>query len=343
MCYVKKLSQDRLLYNYNMKLSVVIPIYNAERYIEDCIISLFGQTLQNIEYIFVNDSSSDNSIEILKAQLENYPHRKEQTIIINNHTNMGPSGSRNKGLDLCSGDYVAFCDADDYISKDAYQEMLDLAVSKQADIISCGVLLDDHGEELELLYRDDFVYSLSKQISFTELEGVLYSSLWNRIINVDFIRRNNIRFNESLRMWDDLYVSFQLRYFCKSHVILNRPLYRYNRNSTSITSENARVKYLSQIRCAKLIEQFLLDKKDKSYNRVLSFIKFHSKDLMLEMGDVRQWRSTFSETHKNILSFIGFYGPIRIIRYCVVIVGGHVGWKLLSLYSHIKHNLKKEW
>jgi len=99
----------------NLKLvSVIVPIYNVEGYIEKCVRTLFEQTYQNIEYIFVDDCSPDNSVNILEIVLEEYPDRKNQVHIVRHEINKGSASSRNTGLDLVNGEYIMFADSDDY-------------------------------------------------------------------------------------------------------------------------------------------------------------------------------------------------------------------------------------
>ena len=98
------------------KVSIIIPIYKAEDFIEECAISLFSQTYENIEYLFVNDCTPDNSIEILKETLNHFPKRQNQVKIITQKHNQGQAAARNKALDVFSGDFVAFVDSDDYLT-----------------------------------------------------------------------------------------------------------------------------------------------------------------------------------------------------------------------------------
>ena len=93
------------------KISVIVPVYNAERYIANCLRSLFEQTLDDIEYIFVDDASTDSSILIIRSILELYPLRQDHVVIIRNSVNKGPSYSRNRALEVCTGEYIAFCDS----------------------------------------------------------------------------------------------------------------------------------------------------------------------------------------------------------------------------------------
>lgn len=98
------------------KVSIIIPIYKAEDFIEECAISLFSQTYENIEYLFVNDCTPDNSIEILKETLNHFPKRQNQVKVITQNRNQGQAAARNKALDTFTGDFVAFVDSDDYLT-----------------------------------------------------------------------------------------------------------------------------------------------------------------------------------------------------------------------------------
>lgn len=108
--------------NNCMRISICVPIYGTEKYIERCARSLFEQTYQDIEYIFVNDCTRDNSIEVLNRVLNEYPQRRSQTTILSHDTNSGLAGARLTGLKHAHGDYVWFVDSDDYVEKDAVEK-----------------------------------------------------------------------------------------------------------------------------------------------------------------------------------------------------------------------------
>ena len=102
------------------KVSVIVPVYNAGRYIERCLRSLFEQTLDSIEYIFVDDCSPDDSMDILKRVLDEYPERKDDVKILTHQVNTGQSGARRDGMRIASGEYMIHCDADDWVDTDSY-------------------------------------------------------------------------------------------------------------------------------------------------------------------------------------------------------------------------------
>ena len=105
------------------KVSVIVPIYNVEKYIERCLRSLFEQTLDDIEYIFVNDCTPDNSMIILEKILKEYPHRIKQVKIINHEQNQGQAGARTSGMKAMTGEYMIHCDPDDWVELDMYEIM----------------------------------------------------------------------------------------------------------------------------------------------------------------------------------------------------------------------------
>ena len=119
------------------KVSVIIPVYGVEQYIERCAISLFEQTLDDIEYIFVNDCTRDRSIEVLTSVIERYPNRKSQVKIIEMPQNSGQAAVRKRGLEIASGEYIIHCDSDDWIDLTMYEKMYKTAVDQNCDIVIC--------------------------------------------------------------------------------------------------------------------------------------------------------------------------------------------------------------
>lgn len=124
--------------NNSCKVSILVPIYGTEKYIERCTRSLFEQTYSNIEFVFVNDCTPDRSVEILKSILEKYPQQKSNTKIISHDKNRGVATARNTLLDNATGDYVMWVDSDDYIDKNAVKILIQKVVQTNADIICLG-------------------------------------------------------------------------------------------------------------------------------------------------------------------------------------------------------------
>ena len=123
------------------KVSVIIPVYNVEKYIERCSENLFSQTLDDIEFIFIDDCTPDRSIEILKSVLERFPNRKETVKILKMPKNSRQAAVRKYGMELATGDYIIHCDSDDWVDVDLYEKMYTEAVRSDADVVICPIRL----------------------------------------------------------------------------------------------------------------------------------------------------------------------------------------------------------
>ena len=126
--------------NNHYKVTIITPIYNAELFIERCVKSLFNQDLDNIEYIFINDYSSDNSLKILKSLIENSP-RKKDVKLLENKENLGVAKTRKKGMLEATGDFVIQIDADDWIDANMISTLYNKAIENNSDIVTCDPIL----------------------------------------------------------------------------------------------------------------------------------------------------------------------------------------------------------
>lgn len=125
------------------KVSVIIPVYGVEKYIEKCVRSLFEQALDDIEYLFVDDCTPDKSIDVLKQILEEYPHRKSQVVIHRMKQNGGQAVVREWGAKNAKGDFIIHCDSDDWVDTSMYLEMYETAVRENADVVICDFVVTD--------------------------------------------------------------------------------------------------------------------------------------------------------------------------------------------------------
>lgn len=216
------------------KVSVVIPIYNVEKYIERCARSLFEQTLDDIEYIFIDDCTPDKSVDILESVLKEYPHRIPQTQIIRLPKNIGAANVRKKGILLATGEYVIQCDSDDWVEKDMYELMYNKALSEDLDMIVCDFIF--YGK-----YRSQYIKHNDKHHIMKEiLIGSIACSLCNKLIKKDIF--NNDIIYPTFSMAEDLTISPQLIYFSNSIGHINKALYHYCKNPESITNANSTIK-----------------------------------------------------------------------------------------------------
>jgi glycosyltransferase involved in cell wall biosynthesis len=196
---------------YNYKVSVCVPVYNMEAYLEDCIESLVNQTLKDIELIFVNDESSDRSLAILERYAKMYKNIK---IISQKNTGLG--GARNSALAIAQGEFVGFVDADDFVDECMYENLYEAAWTAKADLVICDLRF----------YPDD---NTKKSKWFTEFKGEVTAEFlnkntqpWNKIVSNDLIKKINFRFFE--KNGDGLYIILMLH----ANKILTIPNVLYN-------------------------------------------------------------------------------------------------------------------
>lgn len=215
-------------------VSIIIPVYKVEKFIERCARSIFEQTYENLEIIFVNDCTPDNSIEILNNVLKDYPHRKQQTRIINFETNQGVASVRNVGIKNSTGKYSIQFDSDDYVESTMIEEMVAIAEKEKADITVCDFMN---------IYTTHSVHvhvnpSLNPHVLLQQvLTGEVHSSLCNKLIKRALYLKYDITFIEGLNMREDLSVMFRLLYFAKKISYISKPFYNYIlTNTTSYTA-----------------------------------------------------------------------------------------------------------
>lgn len=160
------------------KISIIVSVYGTEQYIERCVRSLFEQTLDDIEYIFIDDCSPDRSIEILNRVLVEYPYRREHVKIHSMSRNCGPI-SRFYGLNLATGDYIFYCDSDDWVEKDTCQACYSMAEADSLDVVFFDFDVTN-GIVHKIIKRQPAIQN--KKLLLSQLiSGRLMGSLWGGI------------------------------------------------------------------------------------------------------------------------------------------------------------------
>ena len=179
------------------KVSVIVPIYNVQKYLNRCIESLVDQTLQDIQIILVNDGSTDNSKNIAIAYRDKYPEK----IMYLEKENGGLSDARNYGLLYATGDYIAFLDSDDYIAINAYEEMYNKAVEENSDFVECDFVWEyPNKSKIDRKYK----YTNKKEmLAFVRVVA------WNKLIRRKIIEEHEIRFPKGLR-YEDVEFTYKL-------------------------------------------------------------------------------------------------------------------------------------
>lgn len=219
----------------NPKVSVLVPIYGVEKFIERCAVSLFEQTFQDIEYIFINDCTPDNSINILKNTLERYSNKRSQVKIINHEINKGLAGARNTGVENAKGDYILHVDSDDYIHIDMIKDMYTEAITNNYDMVMCNYLYvweQCLKEEIQDIGRNkvEFIKSI--------LSGKESTCVWNKLIVRRLYTENNIKLEEGRNFGEDFSVVPQLLYYANSIGKVQKAYYYYYQGNTNAYTKN---------------------------------------------------------------------------------------------------------
>lgn len=211
-------------------VSVIVPIYNIQDYLEKCIESIINQEYHNLEILLINDGSTDDSYKICL----NYETIDNRIKVINKE-NGGLSDARNKGIECSTGEYVVFIDGDDYVSPDYIKKLLKAITETQADVALCAFsIIDGKYNKTEAILlselngvvsgRDLLVAGMSKY-------GYKYIVVWNKMYKKELF--DNIKFEKG-KLYEDEYIHFKLFWICKIVAVINEPLYYYVQREGSI-------------------------------------------------------------------------------------------------------------
>lgn len=268
-------------------VSILVPVYGVEQYIERCAVSLFEQTYDNIEYVFVNDATKDNSIRILENVIARYPNRQNAVWIINHPTNKGISAARNTGVANSSGKYLLFVDSDDYIAKEAIEHLTTYAESNHADIVLFDTsVLTSNGTRIESVeYREKVEY-----ISHL-LQHTAKCAHWNKFYNGDFYHHSGIQACEDVRLADDYAVTPRIVHEAQTIAVLHEPLYFYEtRNQSSYVHNLTRAAIESLYRADKVLVDWFRHIPDAdTYKDVIDVLPIRSMVSLIKNADKNSW------------------------------------------------------
>lgn len=298
-----------------MKISIIIPVFGVEKYIERCARSLFGQTLSDVEFVFVNDCTQDSSMSILERIIKEYPDRKVR--IINHEKNMGLPAARQSGLAVANGDYILHCDSDDWLEPDCCEVVYNAACKSGADVVVFRNWIDDVNSCVEDNgYDDSFLADCDAAMSAAvSLKSSPY--VWNKLVRKT-IYGNPIVYPKN-NLAEDWVLSVQFAYYSQKTVCIDDRLYHYYRNASSImraaSKEACFKKCADEYANVSLICDWLHDKGlSKKYKWELVKRKTVTKNQLTPVLDdalaYRQWRNTFAEINIPVL-----FSPYFSIRY----------------------------
>ena len=283
-------------------VSVIVPVYGVEKYIERCARSLFEQTLDDIEYLFIDDCTPDRSIEILKQVLEEYPQRKPQVVIHKMEKNSGQAVVRKWGIQNATGNYVIHCDSDDYLPTYAYEHMWKALQNEDVDILFFnyskvkldGTFICEYKRPPQKGKESLLKYMLAGQSG--------YNPLWAAIVRKEL-------YNEPMcypiyNQGEDGFIMLQLVYKSRCYSTLDESLYNYCINPDSITNKLGEKAILNRYEGKKANTDSMLDFINEMndidrFSQEIQAAKYRAKrtlnGLTRQKKYYKLWRNTYRE------------------------------------------------
>lgn len=313
-------------------ISVLVPIYNVQPYIERCVHSLMRQTFQNIEFIFVDDASPDDSISLLESVVSQYAGRQSQVHLLRHEQNLGLSAARNTALDAAQGEYICWCDSDDWVEPDYCSSLYEEAKLQDATIVVCDFYHDyEDGQVIE------FFNEFQDYQALINNRRVYSWNLFCRFVRRSLLIENGLRSYDGIGMGEDMGLSVRMHYYSPKTVYLHKPLYHYNRtnpqsfiNLDKNPSSDRHQEYAEQLlRCIDLLCDFL-SKRNISTQVFSQKSRINILDAILVSGKLYQIDSSFRDLipffmHRTELSLtyrlcvscamLGILSPLRFYRY----------------------------
>lgn len=315
-------------------ISVIIPVYNVASYIERCAKSLFQQTLQDMELLFVDDCSQDNSVNIIKDLLKSYPHRTMMTRFITMPSNSGQAAVRKQGIIESRGDYVIHCDGDDWVDEDLYERMYNEAQHSGADIVICDEMWEYNTNKS--IYTENMISTDGKQILQNWYKKAIGMYCHNKLIKRELYTKYDIYPWDGLNMWEDNGLITRLFYHANNIVQVHGTYYHYNKANTNSISAHYGDKQVEQmIGIAEHLTVFFKNKPDANdYEKTIMAFQFLAKLNLIttKWSKLKRYYTIFPKCEKIIpeldINAFSQKGKIRFL-----FVKYHCAWLFVLLFK----------
>lgn len=270
------------------KVSVIVPVYNTELYVERAIISLMEQTLDDVQFIIIDDGSKDNSLNIIKQVIARYPARAGQVTLISRE-NRGVAATRAQGMDLATGDYVIHLDSDDWAELNWLEAMYTKAIEENADVVVCDYTAVYENKTVPIhMPAEKTGEACLKQLLRDKQRGYT----WNKLISHKTIKKIGELFVDGINYLEDFIYAMKCFHYSANVAYLDNCLYNYNQqNINSITkgmSDSKRVDILSAV---EHVSDFLVKAKN-NYTHDLRIFKIKQKVFLI----YGQWDAVTMQT-----------------------------------------------
>ena len=283
------------------KISIIIPVYGVEKYIDRCARSLFNQTFESIEYIFVDDCTRDKSIEILEDVIKEYPSRAPYIRILHHSVNKGLPQARRTGVLAAKGDYILHCDSDDWLEPDTCELLYNNASEHNSDVVVCDIEQTDGSKSLRIIKG---AYTEDKTPFITNMMYMKTTwSLVNKLFRRDVY--NVVKQYPEANISEDMALCLQLIQGCSKISYVNKPLYKYFVNMSSMSQVMTEEKILNNYRQCKsnvdLVVDFYSDHViDSNIKAALEYVKFHCGLKLWGLCRDRSYLKMWMESYPHI-------------------------------------------
>ena len=283
-------------------ISIIVPVYNAEEYLCECMDSIIGQTYEDWELILVDDGSKDSSGDICDEYSQ-----KDSRIKVFHKTNGGVSSARNHGLEHANGEWIAFIDADDWVDDDYLEKSI--VCSKNVDMVTCNHK-DENGNSSEIdnvnrtllldVDRIDFSSNLSKKLLYFP---------WGHLYRKGIIKSRKIKFNEDLRLSEDTCFNIEYLMACKTVAIFNENLYVYRTNTGLSKYILNHDELVCHVKALDFVFNSAMTKRNMNLHtfqsNLISILFFYHKDYLQRLEDTSKYKAESKKwTYQDIVSVI---------------------------------------
>lgn len=285
-------------------VSIIIPVYNADKTLQQCMASLYAQTYKPLELLIVDDCSTDRSLAVINDCIVNTVNDMNITVkILRHELNRGVAAARNTGLDAATGEYVYYVDADDWIETNALENLMREALRSNADIIGHEWYLSFRQNER---YMKQPAFSTAEEVLRKMMSGVIRWNLWLFLVRRSLYTANDIRFIEGMNMGEDMMVMMKL-FTCTTIVSsLQEPLYHYVQTNVNSLTKSYSPEHIAQVTANVYEVEKYIGNWDtgKQWKQYIGFLKLNIKLPLLITDDesrYRQWQQWFSEANGFVM------------------------------------------
>ena len=314
------------------RVSVIIPVYNVSAFIRRNVRSLMGQTLQDVEFIFVDDATPDDSIGIIREEIKAYPKREPFVKIVSHDVNKGLPAARNTGLAEACGDYIYHCDSDDWVEPDMLEKMLKAAEEKDADIVYCDFYLSFEKNERYMSNPD---YSTADELLRRGfLGGMTKYNVWNKLVRRSLYTDNGLSFPEGHPMGEDM-TMIMLTSMADKAAHVPEALYHYVKLNEGAYSNSRSQKKLDDIRYnVDRTVSFLEEKFGNSLEKEISLFKLSIKLPFLITDDKEMYR-LWSEWYPEADSYVNANPDLPWRTRLLQVMASKGQWWYVKMYYRI--------